>query len=289
MGLFLFVLLLALLLAVGVLLLRRQVNRQTGKIQQVNAQFTAFMRHLPGITYMKDVQGRYLFVNAAWERKNGLSEAAVLGKTSAQVWPDRVVKEQREEQQVIASSELVETTEFHPWGDPPGYWGMTRFPILDAAGQVVMVGCFGLNVTAQKEIATELSHLHRQLQLILESAGDGILGLNGRGHCTFVNKAALEILGYRREELIGSHFHGLVQHSLPDGSDYPEQRSGIYQACHRGQGTRVERAVFWHAEGASVEVEYSVHPIAEGKVPGAVLVFRLLQPDAKTEHPAYGV
>jgi hypothetical protein len=32
--------------------------------------------------------------------------------------------------------------------------------------------------------------------------------------------------------------------------------------------------VFWHAEGAPFAVEYSAYPIANGELPGAVVIFR---------------
>ena len=48
------------------------------------------------------------------------------------------------------------------------------------------------------------------------------------------------------------------------------------------------REVFWHAAGSPIEVEYSAHPIADGKVPGAVLVFRV-QNQAAGREPIEGL
>lgn len=271
----LILLLMLLLLVGGVMVLRRQVRVQTGEIREMNERFAAFMRHLPGIAYMKSASGRYLFVNPVWEQTNHLSEAAVLGHSAPEIWPERdLMAREQEEHKVLEAGQVVESTEVHPWGDRPSQWQMIRFPIAGLTGETEMVGGIGLDVTAQKETARELSHLHHQLQLLLESAGDGICGLNGTGRCTFANPAALEMLGYTRIELTGCKFHDLVQHTRADETPYPEEESPLYAAYRQGRRAHVENGVFWHGEGAPLAVEYSAYPMANGDMPGAVVIFR---------------
>ncbi len=271
----LFLFLLLLLLAAGVVVLRRQVRLQTGEIRETNARFSAFMKHLPGIAYMKSAAGQFLLVNPVWERINHLDAGAVLGRSAAEIWPERdLATREQEERKVLATGQAVESTEVHPWGERPSQWQMIRFPITGLSGEIEMVGGIGLDVTAEKETARELVHLHQQLQLLLESAGDGICGLSGTGRCTFANPAALEMLGYSRSELIGGKFHDLVQHSRPDESSFPEEDSPIYDAYRQGRRAHAVDGLFWHAEGAPLAVEYSAYPIANGDLPGAVVIFR---------------
>lgn len=272
----LLLLLLLLLLGGGVMVLRRQVRLRTGEIREMNERFAAFMKHLPGIAYMKSASGRFLFVNPVWEQTNHLSEAAVLGRSAAEIWPERdLATREQDERQVLEAGKVVESTEVHPWGDQPSQWQMIRFPIAGQSGETEMVGGIGLDVTAQKETARELSYLHHQLQLLLESAGDGICGLNGLGRCTFANSAALGMLGYTREELTGAKFHDLVQHTRADETPYPEEESPLYGAYRQGRRAQVEDGLFWHGEGTRLTVEYSAYPIANGSdMPGAVVIFR---------------
>jgi PAS domain S-box-containing protein len=56
-----------------------------------------------------------------------------------------------------------------------------------------------------------------RFRLLLESAGDGILGLDAEGRCTFVNQAALTMLGYTQEELLGQDTHATIHHGNADG------------------------------------------------------------------------
>jgi PAS domain S-box-containing protein len=117
--------------------------------------------------------------------------------------------------------------------------------------------------------------LKRQLELIVNSAGEGIFGLDIDGNVTFMNKAASIMLGWTTDELIGKSHHRLVHHSHPDGSTYKEEDCPIYMACKDGQVHFKSDDIFWTKNGNSFPVEYNSTPIIENKLlTGAVVVFR---------------
>ena len=121
----------------------------------------------------------------------------------------------------------------------------------------------------------ELSKLQSQHQLILDSAGEGIYGLDADGKITFCNAAATEILGWRLEDVRGQIAHDVHHHSRADGSPYPQDECLIYSALSDKQVHRVDDEVFWHVDGSSVPIEYTSTPIFEDGEPcGAVVVFR---------------
>src|SRR5262245_44446175 len=65
-------------------------------------------------------------------------------------------------------------------------------------------GAFVVGASAASITAWRLNEVVRgRYRLILDSAGDGIYGLDGRGRITFVNVAAARILGRRPVELVG--------------------------------------------------------------------------------------
>ena len=66
-------------------------------------------------------------------------------------------------------------------------------------------------------------------QALLDSAGEGIWGLDLAGNCTFVNRAALRMLGFSSEELVGQNMHEMIHHHHPDGSFYPLETCVIYK------------------------------------------------------------
>ena len=121
----------------------------------------------------------------------------------------------------------------------------------------------------------ELSRIKIEHQHVLDSAGEGIYGLNKDGQATFANAASTKILGWNAEDLIGTPVHDIHHHSHEDGSPYPREECPIYAALKDGEIHRVDCEVFWRNDGTSVPVEYITTPIIENDViQGAVIVFR---------------
>lgn len=129
-----------------------------------------------------------------------------------------------------------------------------------------------------------VASLHQLHQLILKAAGEGIYGLDCEGRATFVNEAAVRILGWREEEVIGSSLHDLHHHTHLDGSHYPKEECPIYAALKDGEVHQVDDEVFWHSDGHAVPVEYTSTPIWEdGNLKGAVVIFRDISERVKIE------
>jgi PAS domain S-box-containing protein len=114
-----------------------------------------------------------------------------------------------------------------------------------------------------------------ELALILASTGEGIFGMDLKGQCTFVNRAALQTLGYRDEdELLGRDMHSVIHHSCRDGTPLPPEDCPILRA--RGQSTSVclEDEALWRRDGTSFPAEYRSYPmLREGAIVGAVVTF----------------
>jgi PAS domain S-box-containing protein len=113
-----------------------------------------------------------------------------------------------------------------------------------------------------------------RLALLLQSTGEGVFGVDMQGRCTFINRAAAQMLGRRTEEVLGCNMHQLMHHSHADGRHYPEADCPIFNAFRQGLPCRIDGEVLWRADGTSFPAEYSSHPIVEhGSVRGAVATF----------------
>jgi PAS domain S-box-containing protein len=92
------------------------------------------------------------------------------------------------------------------------------------------------------------------------------------GRCTFVNRVAAEMLGYRTEQVHGRNMHELIHHTHADGRHYPECDCPIFNAFRRGLPCRIDSEVLWRADGSAFSAEYSSHPVIDGGVvQGAVV------------------
>ena len=124
-------------------------------------------------------------------------------------------------------------------------------------------------------IERQIKESKEQISLLLSSAGEGIYGLDLEGKTTFANPAALEMLGYTYDEVLGQSMHTLVHYSYPDGSTYLREDCPMYAAFTDGEIHRVSGEVLWRKDGSAFPVEYTSTPIRrEGKLYGAVVIFK---------------
>lgn len=127
---------------------------------------------------------------------------------------------------------------------------------------------------ARQRVALDLSKITHSHELILESAGEGIFGLDLEGKHTFVNPAAAIMLGYEASELIGKPSHKIWHHTHKNGLPYLEEDCPMYMAYKDGVIHRGSDEIFWRKDGTSFEVEYISRPMREGdKLVGAVVSF----------------
>ena len=133
----------------------------------------------------------------------------------------------------------------------------------------------GMDMTEQHEAEEALHLATRQRELILESADDGIYGIDLEGRLTFINHAGASALGYAPEQLMGCDLHETLHHSHADGTPYSRATNPILQALRRCEPIRMRDEVFWRRDGASIPVEYTANPLIEdGQISGIVVAFQ---------------
>ncbi len=170
---------------------------------------------------------------------------------------------------------------------------LTLSLLKDEAGQVMGVATIAKDISAQKRVEEDLQnhrdHLEEQVRertlelrkaekhsrLLLESAGEGIFGVDLAGKITFINPAAAHMLGHSQDEFEGQSVHKLIHHSLDDGSDYPVEDCPMYATYTDGTVHHVTNEVLWRKDGSHFPVEYTSTPIKkDGKLEGAVVTFK---------------
>ena len=112
-------------------------------------------------------------------------------------------------------------------------------------------------------------------QALLDSAGEGIWGVDLEGRCTFVNRAALRMLGFTLDELVGKVMHEKVHHHYPDGRPYPREECTVYNVYLRNEPFNNVTDHVFRKDGTMFYAEMSAQPIVvNGEMRGAVVTFR---------------
>lgn len=155
---------------------------------------------------------------------------------------------------------------------------------------VLMTGVWNAKVRQERRLELEKANIELQenkdkLQLILDSAAEGIYGIDKNGICTFCNTRCVEMLGYNDyTELIGKNMHEMTHHRNKNGSLIPADRCKIYQTLITGEGTHAEDEVFYRADGTMFDVEYFSYPqFQNGELVGAVVTFMDITERKKSE------
>jgi PAS domain S-box-containing protein len=107
-------------------------------------QFQALFEHLPGVCFfVKDADGRFMAANELCLKRMGFaSEADVVGKTDADVHPERVAREIREDDLRVMKSRkpLVDRVEaLFIRSQAKDWYSTTKLPVFDTRGEVIGV------------------------------------------------------------------------------------------------------------------------------------------------------
>ncbi len=114
-----------------------------------------------------------------------------------------------------------------------------------------------------------------KLSGLLESTGEGIFGVDNSLKCSFINRSALNMLGYKLEECIGRHINDFIICKTKDNKNYisPEENFLIDSIKNNKTLSSLE-LILERKDKTAFPAEFSSHPIVEeGKIIGLVVTF----------------
>ena len=130
----------------------------------------------------------------------------------------------------------------------------------------------------------ETEEARQRVELILASAGEGICGVDPDGKIIFINRAAREMFGWEDGEGIGADLHALTHHQHADGSVFPVSECPVRATAVDGQQRFIREDRYWHRNGSSFMVEYTVSALRQdGHISGVVNVFRDISERIRSE------
>ena len=228
-----------------------------------------------GISFFS-IDGHAVFTNRAFQEMLGYSEQELsrLEDWDKIVHPDeRDLGKERYAALLQGKSDTDEWQQRFVRRDGRIVLAKARFSLVrDAAGTPQYVASLTEDITERERAQEERNRVAQRMEMLLESTGQGIYGIDLQGNCTFINRATCDMVGYQPDEALGQNMHDLVHHHKPDGSIYPVDECPVFRAFKKGEGCRVDTEVIWRRDGTPISVEYSSFPILEGtKITGAVV------------------
>ena len=162
-------------------------------------------------------------------------------------------------------------------------WFAGRVSRMAETGPFRLMVCH-LDISSLKEAEQKNKHLAKNNQLILDSSGEGIVGVDPQGKIVFVNQAACSLLGYKIEDLQNQILTDVIYHCR-NSEGLSQEQCPVAQTLHTGELIWVDRDLFWCKDDSPLPVQYSAAPmLEEGKIRGAVVVFSDLSKILEAEH-----
>ena len=130
---------------------------------------------------------------------------------------------------------------------------------------------------AIKRQAQELARLSRQNELILNSAVEGVFGVNLDAISTFVNPAGARMIGVRSGEATGVNIHDLLHPKLPGVATCDDATCDLLAALHGEKRRDQVEETFFRRDGTSFPVEFCASPMYDDETHellGSVITFR---------------
>jgi PAS domain S-box-containing protein len=132
-------------------------------LREREAQLASFMQNVPGAFYMKDLEGRYVYVNETWAKVFHRKDADWFGKTDDELWPKNLAHKFKEaNRRMIADRKVLETTVTLEREDGVRYWLITTFPIVNEQGNPIMAGGAAVDITEQKRLERQIQEISEQ-------------------------------------------------------------------------------------------------------------------------------
>jgi PAS domain S-box-containing protein len=137
-------------------------ERSEEALRATQAQFKSIMDHAPMMVSLRDVAGRFTFINRSYVEFAGQSEESILGRTVAELrgqdYADSIAVQDRD---VIAQRRAMQWEMEVPKASGPRKALIVKFPIFDRAGAVVSVCSILVDITEQKRAEAQIVQAQR--------------------------------------------------------------------------------------------------------------------------------
>ena len=219
-------------------------NSET-RLQQILNNSTA-------VVFVKDTEGRFLFVNRQFERLFHCRQAEVAGKTDGEILPAEIAQAFRANDLLVLRRNMpMEFEETAPLDDGLHTYISIKFPLHDAKGVAYGVCGISTDITERKRSDQALRVSEANYRAIFDASEDSIFIHDiETGAIVDVNPKACATFGYNREEFrhldVGTLGTGERPYTQQDAIELITRAAAGEQLCIEWHGKCKDGSLRWH-------------------------------------------
>jgi two-component system cell cycle sensor histidine kinase/response regulator CckA len=186
-------------------------NEARQERQKIEARFNAILDNAPAIVTIRDLEGRYLFLNRQFEKTWHVRREDVIGKTNFGVVPDEIAATVAGQDNSVIETGATQTYEVMvPLPDGERTFILLRFPLFDLNGVMDATCAIATDISRRKQAEESLKETEEQFRATFEQAAVGIVHSTTDGKWLRVNQRFCDIIGYTREEILERSFQDIT-------------------------------------------------------------------------------
>lgn len=188
---------------------RRRAQRAEEESEQ---RFSRFMQQLPGLAWIKDLDGRYVFLNDAAEKAFQRPRSELIGRTDSEIFDAETAQQFREnDARALASSSGIQVVETLRDSDGTTRHSLvSKFSIAGVTAGDTLVGGMAIDITEEMRTRAVLEESEERFRATFDQAAVGIAHVGTDGRWLRVNQKLCDIVGYAPEELLRLTFQDIT-------------------------------------------------------------------------------
>jgi two-component system CheB/CheR fusion protein len=248
------------------------------KLHDSEQRFTRFMQHLPGLAWIKDADGRYVYANDAAEKAFRTPRSELYGKSDQDIFPQETAARFAANDRRALNESSIQAIE--DLADEAGLIHqsiVSKFSIPGANRDAVLVGGVAIDITELKEAEAAVRDSEERYRTLFDLGPVAVYSCDAAGLIQTFNRRAAELWG--RAPAPGDtdqRFCGSLKMFRPDGSFMPHAQcpmaevvAGTVSEVRDGE-VHIERP-----DGTRVTVVVNIRPLKNqrGEITGAINCF----------------
>ena len=183
-------------------------ERAERELVHSEAHYLSLIENLPVHVIRKDAAGRFTFASQSFCELLGHPIDQVLGKTDFDFYPKQLAEKYRaDDLRVVRDRKVLNDVEVNQKADgTKTYVQVIKVPIQDSEGLVVGSQGIFWDVTERMQAEDELRESEARKRAMFETAMDCVLFLDENGAIVEVNRAAMQTLECKRDEVLNQDF-----------------------------------------------------------------------------------